>query len=463
MGAVYQQEAHKEYCKHVGKKLILGAIYALLPLALLHSLLFRSIPSQHDDDQDYSIPSSQGLRAFACEPLGVPRRVSLLVLRVACVAKKIEEKGVGLQHCDYSNGDWVASTQGPKYNNTSCKMIRTGQNCLGNGRPDTGYLYWRWQPRECKLNEFDPHLFLKFIEKRHIAFIGDSLARNQLESLLCLLTTVSSPVLKYQYGEDNKFRRWTFDPPYNATISIYWSPFLVKAMDTTQGHNKVYMDSIDKRWASEINTMDMIIFSIGHWFNKPAIFYENGRVLGCHNCGTDNSNHTEVGIFDMMRKVTRAAIDEVSERVYKHREIFVATTTFSPDHFEGAWDKAGACPKVKPYEDGEKEIGYVEREMRRVVVEEVEVAAKVVEEKGRRIRFEILDVMKLASMRPDGHPGHYIHPYVMAKGYKGPFHNDCLHWCLPGPIDAWNEILLELIKRWEHEESLNKGLVRWLD
>lgn len=279
------------------------------------------------------------------------------------------------------------------------------------------------------------------------------MARNQLESLLCLLTTVSTPILKYQYGEDNRFRRWTFGSPYNATISIYWAPFLVKAIDTTQGQNKVYMNTIDEKWGAEINSMDMIVFSMGHWFNKPAIFCEGDSVIG-HNCG-ENSRYTDIDIFDMMRKVTKTAISEVGRRVEGDKEMFVGVVSFSPGHFEGAWDKAGACPKVRPYGEGEKEVGYMEREMRMVVVEEVEVAAKVVEESGKRIRVEVLDVTKLADMRPDGHPGHYIHPYVMAKGYNGPYHNDCLHWCLPGPIDTWNEILFELIKRWKFESAKN--------
>lgn len=56
MGAVYQQEGHKQW-RNIGKKLILGAIYGLLPLALIHSFFIRSIPTQHQDP----ISSSPGI------------------------------------------------------------------------------------------------------------------------------------------------------------------------------------------------------------------------------------------------------------------------------------------------------------------------------------------------------------------------------------------------------------------
>ncbi|CAN0925583.1 Xyloglucan O-acetyltransferase 1 [Linum grandiflorum] len=50
-------------------------------------------------------------------------------------------------------------------------------------------------------------------------------------------------------------------------------------------------------------------------------------------------------------------------------------------------------------------------------------------------------------MRPDGHPGAYMHPFPFANGVRERVQNDCVHWCLPGPVDTWNEILLQVMKR----------------
>jgi xyloglucan O-acetyltransferase len=119
-----------------------------------------------------------------------------------------------------------------------------------------------------------------------MAFIGDSMARNQLESLLCMLATKSQPELVYNDSEENKFRRWVFKE-YNTTVSVVWSPFLVKGLEKSAAsdlnHNKLYLDSAGEKWASELNKFDVMVFSIGHWFLHPAIYYEGQRVLGCHH------------------------------------------------------------------------------------------------------------------------------------------------------------------------------------
>ncbi|CAF1907188.1 unnamed protein product [Brassica oleracea var. botrytis] len=61
------------------------------------------------------------------------------------------------------------------------------------------------------------------------------------------------------------------------------------------------------------------------------------------------------------------------------------------------------------------------------------------------VRLEALDVMAISVLRPDGHPGPYIPKMIVPERV----HNDCLHWCLPGPVDTWNEIMIEmLLRRW---------------
>lgn len=156
--------------------------------------------------------------------------------------------------CDYSNGKWVQDKQGPMYNGTSCGTIKKGQNCMSHGRPDTGYLYWKWKPNECQVPRFEPNIFLDMLKNKHVAFVGDSMARNQLESLLCLLSTFSAPNLVYRNGEDDKFRRWNF-PSHNVSVSIYWSPFLVKGIEKSSNggpdYNRLFLDSVDERWASD--------------------------------------------------------------------------------------------------------------------------------------------------------------------------------------------------------------------
>ncbi|KAF8040508.1 hypothetical protein BT93_B2665 [Corymbia citriodora subsp. variegata] len=418
-------------------KYLTYTVYAILPIALFR-LYFHPLPLPHSPTD--RLPLSDHI---------------LVAPYLSSSSPPAEEAGRDAiteasppPLCDYTNGKWVSDKSGPLYNGTTCGTIKDGQNCIAHGRPDLEYLYWRWKPHQCHLPRFQPIKFLQFLRNKNVAFVGDSLARNQLESLLCMLSSVSNPTLVYRDGEDNKFRKWHF-AGHNMTISVYWSPFLVKGVEKSSSgpdHNQLYLDSVDERWAADLGSLDMVVLSVGHWFLHPAVYFEGGSALGCHYC--PGLNHTEIGFYDVLRKALRTALKALIARTRASgRATDAFVTTFSPSHFEGDWDKFGACPKTKPYQEGEKLLEGMDAEMRKIEVEEVE-AAKADARDFSGFRLEALDVTKLSLMRPDGHPGPYMHPFPFADGVKDRVQNDCVHWCLPGPIDAWNGILLEVIKRW---------------
>ncbi|WRX18331.1 Trichome birefringence-like [Theobroma cacao] len=93
--------------------------------------------------------------------------------------------------CDLYHGNWFYDPQGPLYTNNSCPVLTQMQNCQGNGRPDKEYENWRWKPSKCDLPRFDAKKFLELMRGKTLAFIGDSVARNQMESMLCLLWQAS--------------------------------------------------------------------------------------------------------------------------------------------------------------------------------------------------------------------------------------------------------------------------------
>lgn len=89
--------------------------------------------------------------------------------------------------------------------------------------------------------------------------------------------------------------------------------------------------------------------------------------------------------------------------------------------------------------------------MRTIELEEFRKAKAEAEGSGEGIRLELLDTYRLSLQRPDGHPGPYrtFHPFAKEKEKEkeknGVVQNDCLHWCLPGPIDAWNDLLMAML------------------
>jgi hypothetical protein len=94
--------------------------------------------------------------------------------------------------CNLSNGTWVKDLGAAlAYTNETCKYITGHQNCMTNGRMDKEFLYWRWKPSTCELPQIDARTTLESLKGKSLVFVGDSIARNQFQSLLCILSQAS--------------------------------------------------------------------------------------------------------------------------------------------------------------------------------------------------------------------------------------------------------------------------------
>ncbi|CAL0314687.1 unnamed protein product [Lupinus luteus] len=313
------------------------------------------------------------------------------------------------------------------------------------GRIDKVFLKWRWKPYECEVPLFDANHFLKIVKGKSMAFVGDSVGRNQMNSLLCLLNHVAhaEDISKRYSNNTINFLHW-FYPDYNFTLAALWSPFLVRANDSDlNGHSNnnlmnLYLDNVDEAWASEIENFDFVIISAGQWFFRPLIFYENGQIIGCHKCGQkgikDFSHY--YGYMKAFRTTFRAIIN------LKGYKGVTFLRTFSPAHFEnGEWNKGGNCARTKPFTKEEiKFDGYIFETYMTQVKEFIEAEKKAMK---RGLKFLMINTTEIMLMRPDGHPNNYVYGYSKDKNVTT---NDCVHWCLPGPIDTWNEFLLYMLK-----------------
>ncbi|KAI5595236.1 hypothetical protein POPTR_003G137800v4 [Populus trichocarpa] len=352
------------------------------------------------------------------------------------------QKELNAGKCDLFTGDWIPNPSGPMYTNSSCSLIEGHQNCMRNGRTDSGYLFWRWNPRDCQLPPFNAQRFLEVMRNKRWALIGDSISRNHVQSLLCILSTVEQAVEVY-HDEEYKSKRWHF-PSYNFTISNIWSPFLVKAAifedndGVSTSEVQLQLDKLDTNWTNLYQGLDYMIISTGKWFLKAAIYHENDTVVGCHIC--PGKNFTEKGFVFAYEKALRYAMNFIATSKHKGL-IFFRTST--PDHFEnGEWHNGGNCTKTTPAKEGEIELKDLNKILRTVELAEFEKASAKAAENG--VNLKLLDFTNLLLSRPDGHPGPYrqFHPFAQDKNAK--VQNDCLHWCLPGPIDYWNDVIMEM-------------------
>ncbi|CAN6288233.1 unnamed protein product [Urochloa humidicola] len=442
----HQQQLQSDKLLLPKRELVTYALYALIAVALLYLFVDPAAPAPSPNP---SVAAPWIQESLIPPPPSPPPQTPYQS------ADETSSTTAPPPPCDYSEGEWVPDPRPPPYNGTACEAIKDGRSCMANGRADTGYLHWRWQPRRCDLPEFSPELFLRWLANKHMAFVGDSLARNQAESLMCLLSSWSPAELVHRDG-DGRFRRWVF-PEHNATVSIFWSPFLVRGAEKSERDgvrfNEIFLDEFDERWMSELAGIDAAVVSAGQWFRIPSLYYREKVAVGCYGCAAE-MNHTETSFFAVFRDVVKQTLADVARRHgHEHggngKKKVVALTTFSPSHFAGEWNKGAPCTKKVPYRKGEKELGYTEAEMRKIVVEEAAAAAGAAGT-NNNLRFVAVDVTALANMRPDGHPGPYMrkNPFAAAAAGDGrPVQHDCLHWCMPGPVDTFNQILLQTILR----------------
>ncbi|CAM0912902.1 unnamed protein product [Alopecurus aequalis] len=344
--------------------------------------------------------------------------------------------------CDIFRGEWVRDDGEPYYTNRSCPVIQEHQNCIKYGRPDLGFLGWRWRPFGCELPRFDAAGFLDAVRGRSMAFVGDSLARNHMQSLICLLSKVEYPK-DISKTENQEFRTLRYES-HNFSVSIFWSPFLVKAnlSDSDYGSGRLWslhLDEPDEAWLPFVSGADYVIISAANWFTRPSLFYESGRLVACHYCLVPGV--PDLTLRHSLRVAFRTALRAVTS--FPGFNGMAIVRTVSPtSHFEGGeWDKGGDCRRTRPYAANETSVAGLDLDFYTAQVEEFAVAEAAVRRRGSGARVKLMDTTAAMVLRPDGHPsryGHWAHENV-------PLYRDCVHWCLPGPVDVWNEMLLQMI------------------
>ncbi|KAI3921612.1 hypothetical protein MKW92_023069 [Papaver armeniacum] len=342
--------------------------------------------------------------------------------------------------CDVTKGKWVFNNLSqPLYSDQSCPYIDKQVSCVKNGRTDSDYRHWEWQPDDCVLPRFDPEVVLDKLGGKRLMFVGDSLQRNQWQSFVCLVQSVIPPEQKTmrRHGRSHTVFK---AKEYNATIEFYWAPFLIESnsdLDIISDPRKriLKVDSVSKH-AQYWLGVDILIFNTYIWWMNGI---KIKSLWGSFSNGEDGYEELEAEVAYRIALKTWANWVDSTIASNKTRVLF---TTMSPTHM-GSIDrhekKGFRCyNETKPFNK------YWGRDLNRRVMN---IVASVVDR--MKIPVQFINITQMSEHRIDGHASVYTEfggkVVTDEEKAKPRGHTDCIHWCLPGVPDTWNQLFFSYL------------------
>ncbi|XP_010483461.1 PREDICTED: protein PMR5-like [Camelina sativa] len=334
--------------------------------------------------------------------------------------------------CTLFLGTWVRDSSYPLYKPSDCpNVVEPEFDCQMYGRPDSDYLKYRWQPQNCNLPTFNGAEFLLKMKGKTIMFAGDSLGKNQWESLICLIMS-SAPSTQIEMRRGLPLSTFRF-LDYGITMSFYKAPFLVD-IDSVQGKRVLKLDEISGN-ANAWHDADLLIFNTGHWWSHT------GNMQGWDLIQSGNTYYQDMDRFVAMEKALRTWAYWVESHVDRSKtQVFFLS--ISPTHDNPSdWAAPSSTGSKNCYGETEPITGaaypvssYTDQ-LRSVIVEVLQ---------GMHNPAFLLDITLLSSLRKDGHPSVYS-GLISGSQRSRPDQSDCSHWCLPGLPDTWNQLLYTIL------------------
>ncbi|MBA0819113.1 hypothetical protein Gohar_021664 [Gossypium harknessii] len=331
------------------------------------------------------------------------------------------------EKCDLFDGRWVKDAHSkPYYRPGSCPYIDKDFDCQRNGRPDKGYIKWKWQPNGCNLQRLNATDFLERLRGKRLVFIGDSLNRNMWESMVCILRrSVKKRKRVYEISGRSDFKK---KGDYNCSVDFVASPFLVKESSFKRENGSIETLRLDlmNPSTSMYHDADLMVFNTGHWWthektSKGEDYYQEGDYV-----------YPRLKVLNAYQKALTTWSRWIDKNVDSRRtQVFFRG--YSVTHFWGGqWNSGGQCDKETEPILNETYLTKYPSKMRAVEY--------VIQNTKTPVIY--LNISRLTDYRKDGHPSIYRREYkTEQEGNAAGRVQDCSHWCLPGVPDTWNELL----------------------
>lgn len=430
-------------------------IVFLFGLFILSSILYNELSIRqihqnpdHDDGHRYQVSITSTTMKLPSRPNRVPEVLDRFTTCNSTVkysgrkgwwadSKPGPDRRRGTsERCDVFSGKWVFdNTSYPLYNESHCPYMSDQLACHKHGRSDLGYQYWRWQPHYCNLKRWNVNEMWEKLRGKRLMFVGDSLNRGQWISMLCLLQSVI-PADKRSISPNAPLTIFRAEE-YNATIEFLWAPLLVESNSDDPVNHRLderimRPDSVLKH-ASQWEHADILVFNTYLWWRQGPV-----KLLWSTE---ENRVCEELDGLGAMELAMEAWANWVATKADPLKKIFFVT--MSPTHLWSREWKPGSegnCYNEKTPIDDESYWGSGSD------LPTMRMVEKVVGRLGSKVT--VLNITQLSEYRKDGHPSIYrkFWEALGPKQLSNPAsYSDCIHWCLPGVPDVWNELLFHFL------------------